>query len=128
MEENTQVKKNTTFFEELTDYTQRFRSYESRPINDLYAELMDGLNHIDTNGKKIIESAFSIAKKAHEGQLRISGKPYISHPLTIACMALPYSPCEFLISAILLHDVLEDTPVTFEDLHSFNPTIAEIVE
>lgn len=128
LEENTQVKKNTTFFEELESYRQHFRSYEERPIDDIYAELINWLDHIDTNGKKIIESAFSIAKKAHEGQIRISGKPYISHPLTIACMTLPYSPCEFLISAILLHDVLEDTDVTYEELHNFNPTIAHIVE
>ena len=122
------MKKNTTFFEELTEYKKNYSSYENRSIEDIYTELTSGLNHIDANGKKIIESAFSLAKKAHEGQKRISGKPYITHPLTIACMALPYSPCEFLISAILLHDVLEDTDITFEDIYAFNPIIAEIVE
>lgn len=122
------MKKNTTFFGELADYKEKYRRYEIRPIDDIYAELMDGLGHIDASGKKIVESAYLIAKKAHEGQMRISGQPYISHPLTIACMALPYAPCEFLVSAILLHDVLEDTDVTFSDLKTFHPTVADIVE
>jgi len=43
-------------------------------------------------------------------------------------MILPHKPCEVLIAAVLLHDVLEDTPLTYEDLQKIHPDIADIVE
>jgi (p)ppGpp synthase/HD superfamily hydrolase len=43
-------------------------------------------------------------------------------------MSLAHKPCEILIAAILLHDVLEDTPLSYEDLKNLNPDIADIVE
>ncbi|MCB9807298.1 hypothetical protein H6768_05485 [Candidatus Peribacteria bacterium] len=52
----------------------------------------------------------------------------MTHPLTIACMSLHHKPCEILIAAILLHDVLEDTELTYDDIKAIHPAIADIVE
>ena len=89
---------------------------------------MKWASYVSKSGKEMIEKAFKMAEKWHAWQLRKSGWEYITHPLTIACMALPYRPCEVLISSILLHDVLEDTVLTYADIVGISPEIADIVE
>ncbi len=90
---------------------------------------MQWANYISKSGKEMIEKAFRMAEKWHAGQLRKSGWIYITHPLTIACMTLPYKPCEVLLSSILLHDVLEDTVLTYTDISNIiSPEVADIVE
>lgn len=81
--------------------------------------------HID-----IIEKAYHFAKQAHKGVRRLSGEPYIMHPLAVAQIA-----CEEIglgstsICAALLHDVVEDTDYTVEDISNiFGPKIAQIVD
>ncbi|GKX55794.1 bifunctional GTP diphosphokinase/guanosine-3',5'-bis(diphosphate) 3'-diphosphatase [Leminorella grimontii] len=76
-----------------------------------------------------LKQAFVVARDAHEGQARSSGEPYITHPVAVACilagMRLDY---ETLIAA-LLHDVIEDTPTTYQDIESqFGKSVAELVE
>lgn len=60
--------------------------------------------------------AYKFAEKAHEGTVRSSGEPYIQHPLETTAILLELKPDEDSIIAALLHDVLEDTEVTEEDL------------
>lgn len=122
------MSQNATFFQELKDYRDRYRSYEAKTPEEIYGELLDGLEYIEASEKDMIKKAFQMAEKAHEGQLRKSGRAYITHPLTIACMAIPYRPCAILISSILLHDVLEDTTYTYDDIASIDPAVAHIVE
>ena len=55
---------------------------------------------------------------AHEGQRRDSGEPYITHPLAVSCILVELGMDEASICAALLHDVVEDTPVTKRDLAS----------
>lgn len=78
----------------------------------------------------IITKAFNFARQAHKGVRRLSGEPYIMHPIAVAQIA-----CEEIglgstsISAALLHDVVEDTDYTVEDIENiFGPKIAQIVD
>ncbi len=78
----------------------------------------------------LISKAFNFARKAHEGVRRLSGEPYIMHPLAVAqivCSEIGLGSTS--ICAALLHDVVEDTDWTVEDLENvFGPKIAQIVD
>ena len=78
----------------------------------------------------IVTKAFNFARQAHKGVRRLSGEPYIMHPIAVAQIA-----CEEMglgstsICAALLHDVVEDTDYTVEDIENiFGPKIAQIVD
>ena len=77
-----------------------------------------------------IRSAFEYADRCHEGQKRKSGEPYIIHPLAVAQIVAEELKLDSeSIEAALLHDVIEDTPATHEDVaRMFSPTIADLVE
>jgi len=77
-----------------------------------------------------IHAAFVFADKAHAGQKRKSGEPYIIHPLAVAQIVAEELKLDSeSIEAALLHDVIEDTPATHEDVAKlFSPTIADLVE
>ena len=77
---------------------------------------------------KII-SAYEFAAKAHEGQKRSSGQAYIIHPLAVAYILLELGMDTDTICASLLHDVVEDTPATFDDLKKrFGQDVAMLVD
>ena len=77
-----------------------------------------------------IRAAFDYADKCHEGQKRKSGEPYIIHPLAVAQIVAEELKLDSeSIEAALLHDVIEDTPATHEDVAKLlSPTIADLVE
>ena len=77
-----------------------------------------------------IRAAFEYADRCHEGQKRKSGEPYIIHPLAVAQIVAEELKLDSeSIEAALLHDVIEDTPATHEDVaRLFSPTIADLVE
>ena len=73
--------------------------------------------------------AYRVAKAAHKNQLRKSGEPYIDHPVQTAYIAAELSMDIVVITAALLHDVIEDTPYTFEHIDMlFGKNVAEIVD
>lgn len=75
-----------------------------------------------------IQDAFVVARDAHEGQSRSSGEPYITHPVAVATILAEMHLDYETISAALLHDVIEDTPVTKEQLaEQFGVAVAELV-
>jgi len=77
----------------------------------------------------MIYVAYRLAKAAHRNQFRKSGEPYIIHPVQIAYIAAELSMDNVAICAALLHDVIEDTPYTFEHVAMlFGNPVAEIVE
>ena len=77
----------------------------------------------------LIRSAFEYADKCHEHQKRKSGEPYIIHPLAVAQIVAEQKLDSESIIAALLHDVIEDTPATHEEVSKmFSPTIANLVE
>jgi len=76
----------------------------------------------------LLQKGFDLASKSHAGQVRKSGEPYIFHPLRVAHLAARHWMEFPSIIAALLHDVVEDTPVTLEDVKSdFGDIIARLV-
>ncbi len=126
--ENTHVTQNANYFADYDAYVLKYREYEKRDPDDLFSELLQECDYISGEWKDLIKQAYTIAKRGHLNQLRKSGAPYITHPLTVACMMLPYRPDPMLLSATLLHDVLEDTEETYESIFDIHPDIANIVE
>src|SRR5450432_174072 len=77
----------------------------------------------------LIEQAYSVARDAHQDQVRRSGDAYITHPVGVAMVLADLGLDDVTIAAALLHDAVEDTPVTLEDLHDdFGPDVAGIVD
>ena len=76
-----------------------------------------------------VRAAFEVAERAHAGQKRKDGTPYISHTISGAIITAEMGLDEDAIVAALLHDCIEDTSLTHEDIaHSFGPAVADIVE
>ena len=76
-----------------------------------------------------ITQAYKVAEKAHDGQLRTSGDPYITHPLAVASILLDYCMDTDTICAALLHDTVEDTDVTLDELRKkFGEDVALMVD
>ena len=98
-----------------------------------YAQnLLNKLHSLDSQTKSLdfemIEKAITWAKKHHMGQLRKSGEPFYSHPLKVASMIADYSLKTNPIVAGILHDIVEDTPVTLGMIvDNFTWRIAELV-
>lgn len=77
----------------------------------------------------LVRYAYRFAAEAHGDQKRLTGDPYITHPLEVARLLTTIQADPATLAAALLHDVLEDTPVTVEDLRAhFGATIAALVE
>jgi GTP pyrophosphokinase len=98
-----------------------------REFNDLLENCVRCNKRID---KVLIRKAFKIAYNAHKGALRLSGEPYIMHPLAVAKIVTQEMGLgvNSIVSA-LLHDVVEDTEFTLEDIENhFGPKIASIVD
>ena len=79
-------------------------------------QLEDKISRLDDADQGLVKRAFLYQKKAHSEQKRQSGKPYYTHPLAVANIVCDISCDAILISAALLHDVLEDTPITDQQL------------
>lgn len=78
---------------------------------------------------ELIEKAYYFACKAHEGVTRRSGEPYIIHPITVAEILIDMKLDEESIASALLHDVVEDTPVTFKQIkQEFGEEVEKLVK
>ena len=97
--------------------------------SDLRKELIDKLNYLDKDEIDIIEKAIDYAYFKHEGQYRKTGEEYIIHPLSVAIILTTIKADKDTIIASLLHDVLEDTPTSKEELENlFGKTVANLVD
>ncbi|SER73721.1 GTP pyrophosphokinase [Gracilibacillus ureilyticus] len=93
---------------------------------DIFEQAEEYLNDEDI---KFIKHAYQYAEKAHEGQFRKSGEPYIIHPVQVAGILVNLKLDPETIAGGFLHDVVEDTSVTIEDLQSaFNEEVAMLVD
>lgn len=76
-----------------------------------------------------IKRAFEVANHAHKDQMRKSGEPYILHPLMVCCYLLEFTPDEASIIATLLHDTIEDTPLTLPEVKkAFGTEVANLID
>ena len=104
---------------------------DNKLIGDAFQKLLD--TYLSSRHRKkvdIVTKAFNFARQAHKGVRRLSGEPYIMHPIAVAQIA-----CEEMglgstsICAALLHDVVEDTDYTVEDISNiFGEKVAQIVD
>ncbi|MBC7494318.1 MAG: bifunctional (p)ppGpp synthetase/guanosine-3',5'-bis(diphosphate) 3'-pyrophosphohydrolase, partial [Flavobacterium sp.] len=104
---------------------------ENKALAREYKELLRiSYQTLSADDKKIIRKAFDVAVDAHKNQRRKSGEAYIFHPIGVAkIVASEIGLGASGIAAALLHDVVEDTPITVEDIEKmFNPKIAQLVE
>ena len=104
---------------------------DEKMINDAFQVLLN--NYMNSRHRKktdLITKAFNFAKQAHKGVRRLSGEPYIMHPIAVAqivCSEIGLGSTS--ICAALLHDVVEDTEYTVEDIENmFGAKIAQIVD
>lgn len=96
-------------------------------IDDVITKASEYLKKEDN--LNIIREAYEVAEKQHDGQFRKSGDPYIQHPLEVAYMLAEIHGGPSTIAAGLLHDVLEDTDITKEQLEAkFGKDITSIVD
>ncbi len=102
-----------------------YSKYEER-LEEIKKEIRAHHPHIDV---EIVDRAFHFAEEAHRGQKRKSGEPYIVHPLNVAFILAKMRMDPHTVAAGLLHDVLEDTRVTYKDLvQEFDEDMAFLVE
>ena len=104
---------------------------DEKLVNDAFQELLN--SYLSSRHRKkvdLVTKAFNFARQAHKGVRRLSGEPYIMHPIAVALIA-----CKEVglgstsICSALLHDVVEDTDYTVEDIENiFGPKIAQIVD
>ncbi len=96
----------------------------------LLAPLVDALKeHHPTSNENEIRRAFEVARKAHEGQFRKSGEDYITHPVAVSLILAELGLNETTIIASLLHDTVEDTPYSLDQLRAdFGEEISNLVD
>ena len=111
--------------------TSDFTPDEERLIEAEFEALLDDYLHsMHSQRIELITRAYHLAKQAHNGVRRLSGEPYIMHPLSVARIVVKEIGLgSTSICAALLHDVVEDTDYTVDDIrHQFGDKIASIVE
>ena len=92
-------------------------------------DLLENIKNYSKEDRETITQCYNYAKDLHEGQYRQSGEPYISHPLQVAYILSDMHADRDTICAGLLHDTLEDTKATKEEIaHDFNIDIANLVD
>jgi GTP pyrophosphokinase len=95
-------------------------------LEELLARLPDYYTPAD---RELIQRAYRVAEKAHAGQKRVSGEPYINHLLAVAAILAEYSMPAEVVTAGLLHDTIEDTSITAEDLkRDFSDGVVSLVQ
>ncbi len=95
-------------------------------LNDIVSGL---LTYYPEANIRLVEKAYVYSAKAHQGQVRLSGEPYLSHPLEVAYILTKMKMDEVCVSAGLLHDTLEDTSATEEELERlFGEQVCNIVK
>jgi GTP pyrophosphokinase len=113
------------------EYSEERLRKEKRDILRAYRNLMKpGKNPLKTKDKELIRKAFDVALEAHKDMRRKSGEPYIFHPLEVALIAkedIGVGPTGIVCA--LLHDVVEDTDITLNDIEQlFGKKVAEIID
>ena len=106
------------------------KSNDYDEVIELYSELQSLISdNFNDEQKDLVDRAYKLADEAHNGQLRKSGQPYIIHPLSVAIILAQMGMDAASLAAALLHDVVEDTDYTKEDIiKQFGEEIAILVD
>ncbi|MDH3500816.1 MAG: bifunctional (p)ppGpp synthetase/guanosine-3',5'-bis(diphosphate) 3'-pyrophosphohydrolase [Acidimicrobiia bacterium] len=106
-----------------------------RPVHDVAAsaELAPVLaalrRHYRDPDEAVVAAAYEVARRSHHGQLRKSGEPFITHPLAVAQILADYGLDADTLAAALLHDTVEDTELTLDDVEQqFGPDVGRITD
>lgn len=92
-------------------------------------EILEKVSYLSEDKIEIIKKAYVFSAKVHKDQVRLSGEPYLNHPIATALVLADLKMDEETIAAGLLHDVLEDTLTTYEELEGiFGKEIAQLVD
>ncbi|TMF97431.1 MAG: bifunctional (p)ppGpp synthetase/guanosine-3',5'-bis(diphosphate) 3'-pyrophosphohydrolase [Chloroflexi bacterium] len=93
------------------------------------SELLRVADHLDPKGQVMVRKAYERAATAHHGQRRLSGEDYVNHPLEVAAILADLELDAETIAAALLHDTVEDTNLTAEEVRrEFGPEVARLVD
>lgn len=97
---------------------------------DYFGELREKLSeYLDETEIERVHKAFLLGEKAHQSQKRVTGEPYITHPVAVACIICDMRMDAETVIAALLHDVIEDTSIDKQTLENqFGPQVAELVD
>ena len=100
-------------------------------VDNAFNDLLSSIEFkTDSADKKLIQRAFQLANDAHKGVKRKTGEPYVTHPIEVAqIVATEIGLGPTSIATALMHDVVEDSDYTLEDIESmFNPNIAKLID
>src|SRR3989338_4584690 len=101
--------------------------YSEQPV--LWTTLRSQIRHLPEQDLERIRRAFEVGEEAHKGQKRRSGEPFFTHPVTVALSLIHMGADADTIIAALLHDTVEDTSITLEELKSqFGGTVAHLID
>jgi GTP pyrophosphokinase len=93
------------------------------------SELLRIADHLDRKDQEFVRRAYERALSAHRGQRRLSGEEYVNHPVEVAAILADLELDSETLAAALLHDTVEDTPLTAEEVeHEFGPEVARLVD
>jgi GTP diphosphokinase / guanosine-3',5'-bis(diphosphate) 3'-diphosphatase len=93
------------------------------------SELLSKASYLREEEREVLQRAYSLAEHAHQGQSRLSGEPYVSHPVAVAGILADLGLDADTLVAAVLHDTVEDTDVTREQLRSeFGDHVAKLVD
>jgi GTP diphosphokinase / guanosine-3',5'-bis(diphosphate) 3'-diphosphatase len=93
------------------------------------SELLRIADHLEPKGQEMVRRAYERAASAHSGQRRLSGEDYVNHPMEVAAILADLELDAETISAALLHDTVEDTALTAEEVQrEFGSEVARLVE
>lgn len=94
-----------------------------------YEDLSKKIDYLSVQQRQVVYEAYEFAKDAHKDQKRISGEPYITHPISVAMILADLKLDYQSIVSGLLHDVIEDTPITKEEIKThFGQVVANLVD
>ncbi len=87
------------------------------------------IRHLSAEDQAIVQRAFEMGERAHAGQKRQSGEPFFTHPIAVARILIEMGADRDTIVAALLHDTVEDTPLTLAEIkQTFGPAVATLID
>ena len=116
------------FYEDFDDKIVAQATFDDP--DSLFANLLSKMEEYHPSSDfKLVIDAYNLAKNAHEGQKRKSGEPYINHPVSVAIILADLEMDRETIAAGILHDIIEDTHYTYDDLvNLFSEEVAKLVD